>query len=96
MLRGYGAKDIIVAGDSAGGNLALELTLRLKETGRFLPKALVLFSPWTDMRVSNSSYETMKEKDPTLTKEYVLSVGGNYAEISNQAIEYLENLDSSR
>ena len=30
------------------------------------------------------------------TKEYVLSVGGNYAEISNQAIEYLENLDSSR
>ena len=31
MLLGYGARDIIIAGDSAGGNLALSLVLKLKE-----------------------------------------------------------------
>ena len=34
MYMGYGARDVIVAGDSAGGNLALELALKLKEQGR--------------------------------------------------------------
>ena len=33
MYMGYGARDVIVAGDSAGGNLALELALKLKEQG---------------------------------------------------------------
>lgn len=38
MLLGYGARDVIVSGDSAGGNLALSLVLRLKEEGRLLPR----------------------------------------------------------
>lgn len=33
MHQGWGAKNVILAGDSAGGNLALELTLALKEAG---------------------------------------------------------------
>ncbi|MFR6661921.1 MAG: alpha/beta hydrolase [Gemmiger sp.] len=48
MYMGYGARDVIVAGDSAGGNLALELALKLKEQGRAQPRGLLLFSPWTD------------------------------------------------
>ena len=56
MYMGYGARDVIVAGDSAGGNLALELALKLKEQGRAQPRGLVLFSPWTDMTASGKSY----------------------------------------
>ena len=37
MLLGYGARDIMLAGDSAGGNLALVLCHRLKAAGRRLP-----------------------------------------------------------
>ena len=51
---GYGARDIFVAGDSAGGNLALELALRLKEQGRRQPRGLLLFSPWTDMTAAGA------------------------------------------
>lgn len=79
MQLGFGADDVVVAGDSAGGNLALELCIRLREQERFLPKALVLFSPWTDMRANNPSYESNKDKDPTLTREYVVSVRAAYA-----------------
>lgn len=78
MQMGYGAKNVIVAGDSAGGNLALELCLHLKKQKRFLPKALILFSPWTDMTVTNETYKTHLEMDPMLTPEYVKAVRGAY------------------
>lgn len=79
MQLGYGAKDIILAGDSAGGNLALELCLELNKSERFLPKALVLMSPFTDMRAEGASYKTCATKDPLLTYNYVLSVRRAYA-----------------
>ena len=79
MQKGYGASDIILAGDSAGGNLALELCLKLKQEERKMPKALVLFSPWTDMTCSGNSYNTYKDKDLLLTKEYIMSARRAYA-----------------
>ena len=41
---------VIVAGDSAGGGLALATALALRDAGEALPAALLLFSPWADMR----------------------------------------------
>lgn len=80
MLLGYGARDIILAGDSAGGNLALSLTLKLKEEGRLLPRGLVLMSPWTDLTSSGKSHETRSEIDPVLNAAYLEDMIRNYAE----------------
>lgn len=71
MQYGYGARDVFVAGDSAGGNLALALTLKLKQQERLLPKGLLLLSPWTDMTESGKSYETKKDVDPVLNSAYL-------------------------
>ncbi|MDR0948907.1 MAG: alpha/beta hydrolase [Lachnospiraceae bacterium] len=71
MLMGYGAHEVIVAGDSAGGNLALALTLKLKKDGRQLPKGLFLLSPWTDLTGSGESMIAKKEWDPVLDPEYI-------------------------
>lgn len=79
MLQGYGAKDIIVTGDSAGGNLALALTLRLKGEDRILPRALVLMSPWTDLTCSGESYQDKAELDPVLNKAYIDRMIQSYA-----------------
>ena len=79
MYLGYGARDITVAGDSAGGNLALVLCHRLKAAGRMLPGHLVLMSPWTDMTASGESYETRKELDPSITEDYIHAVRSAYA-----------------
>ncbi|MDR2888264.1 MAG: alpha/beta hydrolase [Lachnospiraceae bacterium] len=78
MLLGYGARDIIVAGDSAGGNLALTLVLKLKSQGRLLPRGLVLMSPWTDMTMAGKSYDTKAKIDPVLSKEYIKTMIDNY------------------
>lgn len=79
MHLGYGARDIIIAGDSAGGNLALVLTLKLKEQKRILPRGLVLFSPWTDLTRSGKSYKTKCQIDPILTEEYLTRAILDYA-----------------
>lgn len=79
MLLGYGARDIIVAGDSAGGNLALSLVLKLKEENRLLPRGLVLLSPWTDLTSSGKSHVTRKELDPVLDEAYLERMIQNYA-----------------
>lgn len=79
MYLGYGADEIIVLGDSAGGNLALELTLVLQSQKRQLPAALILMSPWTDMTASGASYEKYKDTDPMLTVEYVYGARNAYA-----------------
>ena len=80
MQFGYGARDVIIAGDSAGGNLALTLVHKLKEEGRILPRGLVLMSPWTDLTSSGKSHEPRKDMDPVLHKEYLEQMIRNYAE----------------
>lgn len=80
MLLGYGARDVIVAGDSAGGNLALALVFKLKQAERILPRGLVLMSPWTDMTSSGRSHETKAEVDPVLDQEYIDRMVKAYAD----------------
>ena len=79
MYLGYGARDVILAGDSAGGNLALVLTLMLKEQHRILPRGLVLFSPWTDLTRSGRSHRNRNVVDPILTEEYLTRAIRDYA-----------------
>ena len=79
MRLGYGARDVVVAGDSAGGNLALVLCHRLKAQGRMLPAALLLMSPWTDMTASGPSYTERADIDPMLTPAYIMAVREAYA-----------------
>lgn len=83
MQYGYGARDVLVAGDSAGGNLALALTLKLKEQARLLPKGLLLMSPWTDLAGSGKSYLSKKDVDPVLNAGYLDAMKENYLGVQN-------------
>jgi len=92
MYHGYGARDIMIAGDSAGGNLALTLTLKLKEQGRLLPRGLILFSPWTDLTMSGKSHQEKAELDPILTAEYLQRCIDSYAPEMDLKNPYLSPL----
>ena len=80
MLLGYGARDVIVAGDSAGGNMALSLVLKLKEEERILPRGLVLMSPWSDLTSSGKTHKSRAEVDPVLDAQYLDRMIHNYVE----------------
>jgi epsilon-lactone hydrolase len=64
-LRALGApaQRIVIAGDSAGGGLALAMMLALREAGDPLPAAGVLFSPWTDLAATGASIQANSRSD---------------------------------
>jgi monoterpene epsilon-lactone hydrolase len=55
---------IFIAGDSAGGGLALATLLALRDAGDPLPAGGLLFSPWTDLAASGASIKTNDGRDP--------------------------------
>jgi monooxygenase len=55
---------LVVAGDSAGGNLALALMLALRDAGAPLPDAAALFSPATDLGGQSASMQGNDGRDP--------------------------------
>ncbi|WBQ11801.1 alpha/beta hydrolase [Hyphomonadaceae bacterium BL14] len=58
---------LLLAGDSAGGGLALASLIRQRDAGGGLPDALYLISPWTDLSLSGDSVKTRADADPMLT-----------------------------
>lgn len=63
---------ITLAGDSAGGHLALVTALRLKAEGLWLPAQLILIYPMLDATASGESY-TRNGQDYIITRDTLLS-----------------------
>ena len=64
LEQGWSSEQIILAGDSAGGGLAMALCHYLKDRNIQLPCGLIAMSPWTDLTASGESYDTNYDKDP--------------------------------
>lgn len=76
--QGFEARHIALAGDSAGGGLALSLLLRLRDAGQPLPAAAVLMSAWTDLTASGASYGTRADSDPIHQRPMIVAMARNY------------------
>ncbi|MCB2196423.1 MAG: alpha/beta hydrolase [Bacteroidetes bacterium] len=72
LKKGYRAHNIIVAGESAGGGLALAMLLFLKQKNIPLPKAAVAISPWTDLSCSSDSYRTKNKVSVAPTNSWTV------------------------
>lgn len=55
MKQGVRPADVVIAGDSAGGGLALSVLLALRERDRPRPGRAVLLSPWTDLALTGET-----------------------------------------
>lgn len=75
---------LIVAGDSAGGGLALATALSLKAQNLPQPAGYFVISPWADLTQSGASYRTKADTDPSITK----------AGLDEMALAYLGGLDA--
>lgn len=85
---------IVLAGDSAGGGLALALLTKLKEMGLPLPGAAVFFSPWVDLENKNKSIEKNEDIDPMLDKrmlEKTAKLYSNNQDLTNSFISPINN-----
>ena len=69
---------IVVTGESAGGNLALELLIAGKQHGLEMPAALALFSPMTDLTATGESFTTKAGVDPNITAAAIRTRASDY------------------
>jgi epsilon-lactone hydrolase len=75
----YGAQNVLLMGDSAGGGLALALTEKLKQAHLALPGQLVLLSPWLDAALENPGIAPVAPLDPMLTTDWLRLAAMAYA-----------------
>jgi len=70
---------IVVAGDSAGGGLALSLLAALRDSGQKLPDAAFVFSPWTDLGGNGASMTSNARTDVWLSRRHIAEWSRYYA-----------------
>lgn len=58
--------ELFVAGDSAGGNVALSLALRVRDERRRPIDGLILLAPWVDPTMRNPDAARLQRRDPSL------------------------------
>jgi monoterpene epsilon-lactone hydrolase len=69
----------VVMGDSAGGGLALSLTIQAIRAGLARPAGLVLLSPWLDVTMTDPTQEEIEKVDPLLVRAGPRAAGRWYA-----------------
>ncbi len=79
LNQGYSPHNIIIAGDSAGGQFTLTTLIRIRDEQLPIPAAAILISPCTDL--SQEGFDIMGEddgRDPMFVKGAMLQMGKNY------------------
>ena len=77
-LAEHGPRQIVLAGDSAGGNLVLSLLLELRDRREALPAGAVLLCPWVDLACTAPSFQANADVD-VLDREVLLREAAGYA-----------------
>jgi len=66
---GIAPSDIALAGESAGGGLAVATLVNARDHGLPLPAAAFVMSPYADLTLAGTTIETKREVDPLLSRE---------------------------
>jgi monoterpene epsilon-lactone hydrolase len=69
LAQGIAPDQIALAGESAGGGLAVATLLALREAGTPLPSCAFLMSPYADLTLSGETLTARQELDPVLTPD---------------------------
>jgi monoterpene epsilon-lactone hydrolase len=76
--QGLSARSLAVAGDSAGGGLAVALLVALRDAGEELPAAATLMSPTVDLTSSGASMTERVDQDPISTPAMLRQFAADY------------------
>jgi monoterpene epsilon-lactone hydrolase len=76
--QGLSARSMAVAGDSAGGGLAVALLVATRDAGEAQPAAAVLMSPTVDLTSSGASMTERADQDPISTPALLRQLASGY------------------
>jgi acetyl esterase/lipase len=78
LAQGFEPAHIAIAGESAGGGLAVAALVRLRESGMPLPACAWLSSPWVDLENTGVTMDTKAAVDPLISKPYLTELAAIY------------------
>jgi len=67
--NGIAPSEIVFAGESAGGALAVVTLVNARDHGLPLPTAALAMSPYADLTLAGTTMETKREVDPLMSRE---------------------------
>ncbi len=77
--------NLFIAGDSAGGELALATALALRDGGLRVPAGLICIAPWIDLTCSGDSMRTRSRRERMMTPSGLATDARHYA--STQSLQ---------
>jgi monoterpene epsilon-lactone hydrolase len=69
LHNGVAPSDIVFAGESAGGGIAIATLVNARDQGLPLPAAGFVMSPYVDLTLGGTTMDTKREVDPLLSRE---------------------------
>lgn len=91
LAQGIEAGHIATSGDSAGGNLAISIALKLREDGDPLPAALLPMSPWLDMEHKGETLESNAATDALVQRSILEGMSTMFLGADGSATDPLTN-----
>ncbi len=92
LIAATPSAQVVLAGDSAGGGLALGQAVSYRDRGLPLPGRIILFAPWLDITLSNPDIPALERKDPMLARPGLIQAGRWWAETQDPAAPLLSPL----
>ncbi len=78
LAQGVSPNGLVLAGDSAGGGLAIATAMALRDGGAPLPRAIVTLSPWTDLALTGWTILTNARVDTVSSWETLAICSRHY------------------
>ena len=79
LERRVDASRIVLAGDSAGGGLAISTAMRLRDQGFPCPAGVVAMSPWLDLTCEQAANSPARSRDPLISAQRIRYLARQYA-----------------
>ena len=92
LREGIAPSDIALAGDSAGGGLAVATLVNARDHGLPLPAAAFLLSPYVDLTLAGATMDTKSDVDPVLSRELLEPRIADYAAGQDPALSLISPL----
>ncbi|MBV8914820.1 MAG: alpha/beta hydrolase [Acetobacteraceae bacterium] len=78
LSSGFDPANIVLAGESAGGGLAVATLISLRDAGDPLPACAWCSSPWVDLTMSGSTMASKAAVDPLIQRGYLTELAAAY------------------
>ncbi|CAN7756440.1 alpha/beta hydrolase [Rhizobium sp. LjRoot258] len=92
LESGYDAENIVVIGDSVGGTLALQMSLRQIATNGEKPAAVIAISPIADFE--GAAAPTHSEDEVSVSREWLRQVGKEYAGKESTSLQQVSPINN--